>query len=256
VVNARDAMPHGGTVTIEMADVELDGTTATLQPCTAPGSYVMLRVADVGCGMDPDLQAHIFEPFFTTKSQGTGLGLATVYGVIKQSGGYIALDSAPGKGTAFNIYLPRVAEVAGKFPEIGPAVQISGQHRTVLLVEDEPALRKLTRKMLVELGLTVLEAENAAHAIQIAKQTEIPIDLLLTDVVMPGMNGWALAELFSLQRPEMRVLYMSGYPDEVLAKHGVTGTKLSILRKPFTRAELTRRVDAGEIGVAGKVSSL
>ena len=252
VVNARDAMPQGGTVTIEMSDVELDESTPTLQPCTAPGSYVMLRVADVGCGMDPELQAHIFEPFFTTKSQGTGLGLATVYGVIKQSGGYISLDSAPGKGTAFKIYLPRVAEVAEKFRETEPAAQIGSEHRTVLLVEDEPALRKLTRKMLVELGLTVLEAENAAHAIDIAKQTETPIDLLLTDVVMPGMNGCALAELFSLQRPEMRVLYMSGYPDEVLATHGVTGTKLPILRKPFTRAELTRWVEDVEIGVAGK----
>lgn len=250
VVNARDAMPQGGTVTIEMTDVELDETSPTLHPCTAPGSYVMLRVADTGCGMDAELQAHIFEPFFTTKSQGTGLGLATVYGVIKQSGGYISVDSAPGTGTAFRVYLPRVSEAAERAHEIVAAGQITREHRTVLLVEDEPALRKLTRKMLVELGLTVLEAENASHAIEIAKHTETAIDLLLTDVVMPGMNGWALAELFSSQHPEMRVLYMSGYPDEVLAKHGVTGTSLSILRKPFTRAELTRGVEDVAIGVA------
>ena len=250
-VNARDAMPQGGKITIEMADVELDGTSPTLNRSVAPGPYVMLKVTDTGCGMDAELQSHIFEPFFTTKGQGTGLGLATVYGVVKQSGGDISVESAPGKGTTFRIYLPRVSETAEKIQEAEPSGKIIPEHRTVLLVEDERALRKLTRKMLLEMGLTVLEAENAFQAIEIAKQTETPIDLLLTDVVMPGMSGWALAEMLSPQRPEMKVLYMSGYPDGVIAKHGVTEAGISILRKPFTRDELTRRVEDVAIGVAG-----
>jgi two-component system cell cycle sensor histidine kinase/response regulator CckA len=253
-VNARDAMPEGGKVTIEMKDVELDETSPTLQPCTSPGPYVMLRVADTGCGMDAELQSHIFEPFFTTKSQGTGLGLATVYGVIKQSGGYISVDSAPGKGTAFQIYLPRVAEPAEKVRQIGPSTNIAGESRTILLVEDEPALRKLTRKMLLEIGVTVLEAENAFQAIEIAKRAETHIDLLLTDVVMPGMNGWALADRLSPQRPEMKVLFMSGYPDGEIAKHGTVGAGITILRKPFTKEELARNVEAMTVGMAGPSS--
>ena len=147
--------------------------------------------------MDAELQSHIFEPFFTTKGQGTGLGLATVYGVVKQSGGDISVESAPGKGATFRIYLPRVSETAEKIQEVEPSGKTILEHRTVLLVEDERALRKLTRKMLMEMGLTVLEAENGFQAIEIAKRTESPIDLLLTDVIMPGMSGWALAETLS-----------------------------------------------------------
>jgi two-component system cell cycle sensor histidine kinase/response regulator CckA len=250
-INAREAMPEGGKITIETADVELDETSPTLHRCVVPGHYVMLRVTDTGCGMDAELQSHIFEPFFTTKGQGTGLGLATVYGVIKQSGGYISVDSAPRKGTAFRIYLPRVSETAEKVQEIGPSGRIIREHRTILLVEDERALRKLTRKMLLDMGHTVLEAKDAFQAIEIAKQTETPIDLLLTDVVMPGMSGRSLAETLSPQRPEMRVLYMSGYSDGVIAKHGVPEAGISILRKPFTTDELTRWIEDVAIGVAG-----
>jgi len=250
-VNARDAMPQGGTITIEIADVELDESNHTLACTIAPGSYVMLKVTDTGCGMDAELQSHIFEPFFTTKGQGTGLGLATVYGVVKQSGGEIAVESSPGKGATFRIYLPRVSETAEKIHVVEPSGKTILEHRTVLLVEDERTLRKLTRKMLTEVGLTVLEAENGLQAIEMAERTESPIDLLLTDIVMPGMSGWALAETLSSQRPEMRVLYMSGYPDGVIARHGIAGPGITILQKPFTSDELTRRVEEVTIGVAG-----
>ncbi len=250
-VNARDAMPQGGTITIEMEDVELDESNLTPGSVIAPGSYVLLKVTDTGCGMDAELQSHIFEPFFTTKGQGTGLGLATVYGVVKQSGGDIAVESSPGKGATFRIYLPRVSEPVEKIHIVEPSGRIILEHRTVLLVEDERTLRKLTRKMLTDVGLTVLEAENGLQAIEMAERTESPIDLLLTDIVMPGMSGWALAETLSSLRPEMRVLYMSGYPDGVIARHGIAGPGITILQKPFTSEELTRRVEEVTIGVAG-----
>jgi len=251
-VNAREAMPQGGKVTIEMADVELDETSPTLQRCATPGPYVMLRVTDTGCGMDAELQSHIFEPFFTTKGQGTGLGLATVYGVIKQSGGYIGVDSAPGKGTTFRVYLPRVTETVEKVQASSPSGKMLPAQWTVLLVEDERALRKLTRKMLLDMGLTVLEAEDASQAIAITQQTDTPIDLLLTDVIMPGMSGWALAETLSSPHPEMKILYMSGYPDGVIEKNSPSTAGISILRKPFTRDELLRRIEDAAIGVPGK----
>jgi len=249
-VNARDAMPQGGKVTIETADVELDEMNQTVGHSIAPGPYVMLKVTDTGCGMDAELQSHIFEPFFTTKAQGTGLGLATVYGVVKQCGGDIAVESAPGKGTTFRIYFPRVYETDEKIQSTEPSEKVILEHRTVLLVEDERTLRKLTRKMLTEMGLTVLEAESGFQAIEIAKRTETPIDLLLTDIVMPGMSGWALAESLSALRPETRILYMSGYPDGVVASHGVGEAGITILHKPFTREELSRRVEGVAIGVA------
>jgi two-component system cell cycle sensor histidine kinase/response regulator CckA len=251
-VNAREAMPEGGKVTIEMADADLDESSPTLHHCVAPGPYVMLRVTDTGCGMDAELQSHIFEPFFTTKGQGTGLGLATVYGVVKQSGGYIAVESAPGKGTTFRIFLPRVLETTEKSQASGPPAKILPMHWTVLLVEDERPLRKLTRKMLMEMGLTVLEAEDASQAIALTKQSDTPIDLLLTDVIMPGTSGWVLAETLSTQHPEMRILYMSGYPDGVIEKNGPSRAGISILRKPFTRDELMRRIEDAATGVPGK----
>jgi len=248
-VNAREAMPQGGKLIIEAADVELDETSQTLHPCDAPGPYVMLKVTDTGCGMDAELQSHIFEPFFTTKEQGTGLGLATVYGVVKQSGGYISVESETGKGTTFRIYLPRVSQAAGKINQIVPSRKNIAENRTVLLVEDEPALRKLTRKTLLDAGFTVLEAKDALEAIEIAKQTAAHIDLLLTDVIMPGMSGRALAEALSSHRPDMRVIYMSGYSDGVIARHGVVEAELTILRKPFSRDALMRSVEDVAIGV-------
>jgi CheY-like chemotaxis protein len=212
-----------------------------------PGQYVMLQISDTGCGMDEELQSHIFEPFFTTKEKGkgTGLGLATVYGVIKQSGGYIWVESQPGNGARFNIYLPRVEAATEEVRETKDLVQRARGPRTILLVEDEPSLRKLTRNTLEEVGFTILEAQDAFEAVKIATQTDAVIDLLLTDVVMPGRSGPELAGDLASARPGMRVLFMSGYTDGAIAAHGVLESGILILRKPFTRHQLTQTI--GEV---------
>lgn len=245
-VNSRDAMPDGGRLTIETLNAELDEHDANRFRYVVPGRYVLLKVTDNGCGMDADLQSHIFEPFFTTKEpgKGTGLGLATVYGVIKQSGGFIWVDSEVGRGTTFKIYLPRVDEPreTAVFSETSAETPEHGA-RTILLVEDEPSLRKLTRNTLVEVGFSVLEAKDALQALEIAKQNNFAIDLLLTDVVMPGMNGRALAEKLSVFCPGLPVLYMSGYTDGAVATRGVLESGISILRKPFARTELIERAN-------------
>ncbi len=253
VVNARDAMPQGGKLTIATAEAKLDESHVKHFSYVVPGPYVMLRVTDIGCGMDPELLSHIFEPFFTTKEQGkgTGLGLATVYGVIKQSGGYIWAESEVGKGTTFKMFLPRVEEAVEDKPESRSPVGLAQMHRTVLLVEDERSLRKLTRTMLEDFGCTVLEAIDAAQALAIAKQTGSPIDLLLTDVIMPGMSGPAVADKLAPLRPEMKVLFMSGYTDRVIARHGAPESGITILRKPFNREDLARRVEEVLAGVVG-----
>jgi len=245
-VNARDAMLKGGRLMVETSNAVLDEADVNRFRYVVPGAYVLLRVTDTGCGMDAELQSHIFEPFFTTKEpgKGTGLGLATVYGVIKQSGGYIWVDSEVGKGTAFKIYLPRVEESREIAMEHeSPTRTFTRRSRTILLVEDEHSLRKLTRNTLNELGHSVLEASDALQALEVARQTDSVIDLLLTDVVMPGMSGRALADKLSAARPDIKILYMSGYTDGAVATHGVLETGISILRKPFTRDELTARVD-------------
>ena len=244
-VNARDAMPRGGQLKIQTANVDLDETAARSLRYVVPGRYVMLQVSDTGTGMTPEVQAHIFEPFYTTKEQGkgTGLGLATVYGVIKQSGGYILLHSEVGKGARFDVYLPRaegVAEVAP--PSEAPIKRVQGS-TTILLVEDESSLRKLTGNTLKEAGYKVLEAGEAFQAMELAKEFDGTIDLLLTDVVMPGLSGRELAEKLRPERPGMRVLYISGYTDGAVATHGVLESGITILRKPFTRAQLLRNVE-------------
>ena len=244
-VNARDAMPRGGQLKIQTANVDLDETAARSLRYVVPGRYVMLQVSDTGTGMTPEVQAHIFEPFYTTKEQGkgTGLGLATVYGVIKQSGGYILLHSEVGKGARFDVYLPRaegVAEVAP--PSEAPIKRVQGS-TTILLVEDESSLRKLTGNTLKEAGYKVLEAGEAFQAMELAKEFDGTIDLLLTDVVMPGLSGRELAEKLRPERPEMRVLYISGYTDGAVATHGVLESGITILRKPFTRAQLLRNFE-------------
>jgi signal transduction histidine kinase/CheY-like chemotaxis protein len=241
-VNARDAMPQGGKLLIETANVDLDEDYARRHPPQLPGAYVLLSVADTGMGMDAETQSHIFEPFFTTKEvgKGTGLGLATVYGVVRQSGGHIWVYSELGQGTTFKIYLPRAGQTAGlQHPLPSPAEYLRGSE-TVLLVEDEEALRELTRSLLEGAGYTVLEAELPEAAIEIALRHGGPIHLLLTDMVMPGMTGRDLGTKLAPIRPEMKVVYMSGYTGFTHA--GLADSEIALLGKPFTREKLLRKL--------------
>jgi PAS domain S-box-containing protein len=244
-VNARDAMPHGGKLTIETANVTLDQGYARLHSPVKPGEYVMLAISDSGTGMDAETQAHIFEPFFSTKgAKGTGLGLSTVYGIVKQSDGYIWVYSEPDKGTTFKIYLPRVSASGDPVPIQTPvAAAASGSVReTILLVEDENTLRQLARQYLEKQGYIVLEANSGVAASQISAAHPGPIHLLLTDVIMPGMNGQELAHRISTVRPETRVLYMSGYTENAIGHNGVLEAGVNLLQKPFTLPALKAKV--------------
>jgi two-component system, cell cycle sensor histidine kinase and response regulator CckA len=244
-VNARDAMPDGGKLLVQTANVTLDAAYANNHPGSRPGSYVMLRVTDTGTGIDPEIQSQIFEPFFTTKERdkGTGLGLATVYGIVKQSGGYIAVDSEKGKGASFSVYLPRLEQPATQAiaPLAASPVNTRGTE-TILLVEDADPLRKLAEMFLKESGYRILSAADGQQALEIARQHFGPIHLLLTDVVMPGMNGRVLGERLAPSQPGMKVLYMSGYTDSFIAGHGVLEAGTQLLHKPFTQETLTRKV--------------
>ncbi|MGC2529511.1 MAG: PAS domain S-box protein [Candidatus Acidiferrum sp.] len=244
VVNARDAMPKGGRLTVETCNVDLDSTYARDHVSVKPGAYVMLAVSDTGMGMNPETVAHIFEPFFTTKEsgQGTGLGLSTVYGIVKQSGGYIWVYSEPGKGTTFKVYLPRVAE---QVESKSGAVEIPGTGKgseTILLVEDEEAVRELASRILSAKGYSVVAAKNAREAEEFAAKNAREIHLLLTDIIMPGTSGRELAKRITARHPRTRVLYMSGYTDNVLAQGGVLEEGLSFLQKPFTPGALVQKV--------------
>jgi len=243
-VNARDAMPQGGRLTISTTNVELSGGNSSPVPEGPPGAYVRLAVTDSGVGMDADTRAHLFEPFFTTKprGKGTGLGLATVYGIVRQSGGHIAVDTAPGRGSAFHIYLPRVAEAPEPAGSARAVVAPAPGRETVLLAEDEQLVRLLARKILEQAGYTVLVAAGGAEALQLATQHAGPIDLLVTDVVMPEMSGRELVHRLAEQRPQTRVLYMSGYADEAIERHGVLDPGTAFIQKPFTPAGLARKV--------------
>jgi PAS domain S-box-containing protein len=240
-VNARDAMPGGGVLTLKTSNVELSAAQPGNHPEMAPGSYVMLAVSDTGVGMDPQILTHIFEPFFTTKERGrgTGLGLATVYGVIKQSGGYIWAESKPGEGSTFRIYLPRAEQAIQSERPSDAASGLPRRSETVLLVEDEESLRTLTRSLLEGIGYSVLEASNGAEAVATAARHTGAIDLLLTDVVMPGMNGHAMADQLIALRPQMAVVFMSGYTD---FGHGLVSSEVNFLQKPFSRAILLRKL--------------
>jgi CheY-like chemotaxis protein len=244
-VNARDAMPDGGRLLIHTANVNLDTAYTHNHPGSRVGSYVMLRVTDTGTGIDPEIQSQIFEPFFTTKERdkGTGLGLATVYGIVKQSGGYIAVDSEKGKGASFSVYLPPLEQAAthSVAPLAATPVNTRGTE-TILLVEDAEPLRKLAEMFLKESGYRILSAPDGQQALQMARQHLGPINLLLTDVVMPGMNGRVLGERLAPSQPGMKVLYMSGYTDSFIAGHGVLEAGTHLLHKPFTQETLTRKV--------------
>jgi CheY-like chemotaxis protein len=243
-VNARDAMPHGGKLTIDLANVELDEDFARRHLRVAPGSYVRLAISDTGVGMDEETLNRIFEPFFTTKEQGkgTGLGLATVYGIVSQSGGSILVYSEPGWGTTFKLYLPQIKEVSQPSPVSLPPERPSQRGETILLVEDEPGVRSLVRDTLKEDGYIVLEASNSAEALLLSEQHPGPIHLLFTDVVLPGLSGRHLAERLLLQRPELKILYMSGYTDDAIVHHGVLEPGVAFLHKPFTLQILAHKV--------------
>src|SRR5579885_928302 len=246
-VNARDAMPHGGNLVIESANVRLDENFARTHAGVEPGEYVMIAVSDTGMGMDAETQSHIFEPFFTTKGpKGTGLGLSTVYGIVKQSGGYIWVYSEPGKGTSFKIYLPHVTaeEFAAEEQPAAAAAAAPNEtvHETILVVEDEGNLRRLTRQFLENQGYTVLEAADGAAAVQICVAHQGTIHLLLTDVIMPGMNGRELAHRVSEIRPNIRVLYMSGYTENAIGHNGTLDAGIMLLQKPFTLHALQAKV--------------
>jgi len=239
-VNARDAMPEGGTLTLETCNVELE---ETLEPA-APGSYVRLDVRDTGTGMDAATLSHIFEPFFTTKGQGkgTGLGLATVYGIVRQSGGQLRVSSEPGRGTAFEIFLPHLESSGDPAPRTRTKTLVTPGLETILLVEDEEALRRLAREILKRNGYTVLEAFDPAMALALLETHAGPIHALLTDVVMPGMNGPQLARQVAARRPGIRVIYMSGYSDRSVLKPEDLASGSGFLAKPFHPDELAAKV--------------
>jgi PAS domain S-box-containing protein len=243
-INARDAMPNGGKLIIETTNVDLLQAYADSHVAVTPGPYVMLSVSDTGTGMDANTRAHIFEPFFTTKEKGkgTGLGLATVYGVIKQSGGNVWVYSELGMGTTFKIYLPRVDAITETTQPVAVPVSQPQGSETILLVEDEEGIRSLVRGILQARGYTVLEAGRPLEALEISKMFEGPIHLLFTDVVMPQMSGREVAEKISAGRPTTKVLYMSGYTDHAIAHHGVLNPGVPFLQKPFTPQALTQKV--------------
>ncbi|MBI3608687.1 MAG: response regulator [Nitrospirae bacterium] len=244
-VNSRDAMPEGGTLTIETRNVALDDVSVRAHGVdVAPGPHVMLAVSDTGVGMDAETRAHLFEPFFTTKgrNQGTGLGLSTIYGIIKQSGGHVEVESEPGHGATFKIYLPRVEaplELPGTDAAPSPP---RGGTETIVVVEDEEHVRALVCQILGARGYTVLEARDGNEALDLCARHQGPIHLMVTDVVMPSMSGRDLSERVRRSRPELKIVYVSGYTDNAIAHHGVLEEGLAFVQKPFTADTLVRKV--------------
>jgi CheY-like chemotaxis protein len=242
-VNARDAMPLGGSLTIETADVVLDETYARTHLGVKPGEFTMIAVSDTGHGMDAETRRHIFEPFFTTKEKGkgTGLGLATVYGMIKQTGGDIWVYSEPGHGSTFKLYFPRVSEPLSEGAgDAAPARHSGGE--TILVVEDEKAVRELTVRILQQLGYTILTASSGAEALELCRTHGGHIDLLLTDVVMPNMSGRQLADQMRASRPKTKILFLSGYTENTVVHHGVLDAGVDFLPKPFSRENLSKKL--------------
>ena len=243
-VNARDAMPDGGQMVIETSDIELDEDYCLRHPQVRPGKYVLLAVSDTGHGMSAEVKQHLFEPFFTTKAkgQGTGLGLATTFGVVKQAGGAIEVYSEVGQGTTFKIYLPRVEEQAERLVNKAPGLELARGDETILLVEDEESVRDVALTILERLGYRVLSAANGGEAFLLVEKYDGWIDLLMTDVVMPGMNGRELAERLLKIRPEMKVLFTSGYTENVIVHHGVVDENLNFIGKPYSLHALARKM--------------
>jgi CheY-like chemotaxis protein len=244
-INARDAIADTGTIMIETGSIMIDETYCNNHPGFVSGDFVQLTVSDDGCGMNREVLANIFEPFFSTKgtSQNTGLGLATVYGIVKQNNGFINAYSEPGHGTRFTIYLPRHSDKA-KPGRKKPEREEPDAHgdETILLVEDEPAIRKITRLMLEKLGYTVLIASAPDEAIRLVQSYADRIDLLITDVIMPGMNGRDLAEKLLALHPHLKCLFMSGYTANVIAHHGVLDKEIHFLQKPFFMKDLALKI--------------
>jgi len=244
VVNARDAMPQGGRLTVEVGEVELGEDSVGLHPGVRPGPYALLAVSDTGSGMSPEVRARLFEPFFTTKevNKGTGLGLAVVHGVVKDAGGHIDVYSEIGIGTTFKIYLPRVGSATASMTVPSEPDPAPAGTETVLLVEDEAGVRGLTRHALAGWGYRLLEATNGADALRVASEFGGQIDLLVTDVVMPDMGGRQLAERLLAVRPTMKVLYVSGYTDDAVVRHGILEKHVQFLQKPFSPVALAHKV--------------
>jgi two-component system cell cycle sensor histidine kinase/response regulator CckA len=244
VVNAREAMPLGGKLLLETKNTVLDESYVLTHPQAPPGENVLLAITDTGCGMDPSIKARIFEPFFTTKgpTKGTGLGLATVYGIVKQSGGHIEVYSEVDHGTTFKIYLPRDKDGAPVAAGVLAPQQIRGGRETILLVEDEEGVRTLAKTVLQKKGYTILEAQNGGEALLLCETYSKTIDLLVTDVVMPSMSGRVLGERLATLQPKMKILYMSGYTDDAIVQHGVLESGIPFVQKPFAPEALARKV--------------
>jgi CheY-like chemotaxis protein len=243
VVNARDAMPQGGRITVEAADAVLDHAALADAPDVKPGNFVMLSVSDTGVGMPPEVRARIFEPYFTTKDvgKGTGLGLSTAYGIVRQSDGHIAVSSELGRGTTFRIYLP--CSEAPPQAAFDPSVEkMPDGTEHILLVEDDPSVRRLSKELLVRLGYSVTEAASGRAGLALGSDDTRHFDLALCDVILGDMSGPAVAEALRALRPSIRVLYMSGYTDEAIVKTGVLDEGKPFLQKPFTPMQLAKKI--------------